>query len=292
MADYQTTLAEVFEVHRSRLRRIAYRMLGSTMDADDAVQEAWLHLSRSDSEAVENIGAWLTTVVSRICLDMLRSRGRNLGEPWSEDSPNHPLQTEGLQDPEDEALLAESVGTALMVVLDRLTPGERVSFVLHDLFGVSFPEIARLLQRSEGATRQLASRARRTVRGAVSEDPIDQVRQWDLVAAFLSASRAGNFRALLMLLDPEVVLRADAQAVQMGAAGLVSGAPEVAQTFLGRARGAAMAVIDGFAGAVWAPQGTPLVVFIFSMAQEKVSAIDVIADRDHVQRLHVRIGTV
>src|SRR5262245_44253797 len=216
-------LAERFEEHRSHLEAVAYRMLGSASEADDAVQEAWIRLSRTDTGEVDNLGGWLTTVVARVCLDMLRSRTARREEPWDAHVPERFASTERLADPEYEAVLADSVGPALLVVLETLAPAERLAFVLHDMFGVPFDEIAAIVGRSPDAARQLASRARRRVQGAdtASTDPD---RQREVVDAFLAAARGGDFEALLALLDPDVVLRADAAAVTTGAPREIVGA--------------------------------------------------------------------
>src|SRR5262245_51274597 len=202
-------LADRFEEHRAHLRGVAYRMLGSLSEVDDAVQEAWLRLSRSDAADIENLGGWLTTVVARVCLDMLRSRQSRREEPFTADAPEPAATgTQGGSSPEEEALLADSVGLALLVVLDRLTPAERLAFVLHDMFAVPFEEIAPIVGRSTEAARQLASRARRRVCGGEAPDP-DLVRQREVVEAFLAALRAGDFEGLLAVLDPDLVVRAD-----------------------------------------------------------------------------------
>src|SRR5437588_7467652 len=248
-------LAEQFEAYRSHLRAVAYRMLGSVAEADDAVQESWLRLSRSDTSGVKNLGGWLTTVVARVCLDMLRSRESRREESLDEQVPDPIVSREDGIDPEYEALLADSVGLALLVVLDTLNPPERLAFVLHDLFAVPFDEIAPIVGRSPTATRQLASRARRRVQAAATDSDVDLTRQREVVDAFLAASRGGDFDALLAVLDPDVVLRADRAAVHTGAKREVRGAPAVAETFSGRARGAKPALVDGAVGAVWAPGG-------------------------------------
>src|SRR5215469_4287055 len=229
-AQYQW-LAEQFEANRSHLQAVAYRMLGSLSEADDAVQESWLHLSRSDTSGVLNLGGWLTTVVARICLDMLRSRKARREESLETSMPTSTPNHEAGADPEQEALLADAVGLAMLVVLDTLNPAERVAFVLHDVFAMPFDEIARVVERSETATRQLASRARRRVHGAEATNDPDLTRQHAVVDAFLAASRAGDFDALLALLDPEVVFRADRTAVPAGALAEVHGAPLVARQF-------------------------------------------------------------
>src|SRR5436309_9638752 len=214
--DEHQWLAEQFEAERPHLRAVAYRMLGSLSEAEDAVQESWLHLSRSDTSDVANLGGWLTTVVARICLDMLRSRKSRHEESLDVHVPDPIASHEEGIDPEQEALLADSVGLALLVVLDTLNPAERLAFVLHDLFGVPFDEIASIVGRSPTAARQLASRARRRVQGAATAPDVDLTRQREVVDAFLAASRGGDFDALLAVLDPDVVLRADSAAVHMG----------------------------------------------------------------------------
>src|SRR5579859_5860679 len=227
----QDWLAEQFEANRPHLRAVAYRMLGSLSEADDAVQESWLHLSRADSSAVKNLGGWLTTVVARVCLDQLRarkSRREDSLESAGASVPEPIMSREDGGNPEDEALLADSVGLALLVVLDALTPAERLAFVLHDLFAVPYDEIAPIVGRSPTAARQLASRARRRVQGAATDPDVDVTRQREVVDAFLAASRGGDFNALLALLDPDVVLRADHAAVHEGASREVRGAVAVA----------------------------------------------------------------
>src|SRR6185295_5898583 len=223
--DEHIWMAERFETHRHRLEQVAQRILGSGGEAADAVQEAWLRFSRSDSQAVENLGGWLTTVVARICLDILRARTSRREEPDG-DALSTAERHAPAADPEQDARTADAVGIALMVVLDRLAPAERVAFVLHDLFDVSFDEIARIVDRSPVAARQLASRARRRVQGASSTESGDRTRQREVVEAFLAASRDGDFNALLALLDPQVVLRADRLAVEASAARVAAGAPK------------------------------------------------------------------
>src|SRR5688572_29843723 len=274
-------LAERFEADRTRLQAVAYRLLGSTGEADDAVQEAWLRLSRSDTSEVENLSGWLTTVVSRVCLDMLRSRRTRREEP---------LEIEGESilddaDPAHEAVLAESVGLAMQAVVQRLAPAERVAFVLHDVFGVSFDEIAAIVGRTPVAARQLASRGRRRVQGA-SEDgrAADAARQRDIVEAFFRASREGDLQALLAVLDPDVALRPDAEALRMGTrtgwlTSEIHGARAVAEQFSGAAQAAQLALIDGMPGAVWSAGGRPVVVFAFTVRNGKVVEIELAADR-------------
>jgi len=288
--DEHEWLAERFEEHRSHLRAVAYRMLGSRSEADDAVQEAWIRVSRSDTSGVENLRGWLTTIVARLCLDMLRSRTARAEEPLEGSAHAPELIASGKAgiDPEHEALLADSVGLALLVVLETLAPAERVAFVLHDMFDLPFDEIASIVGRSPAAARQLASRARRRVQGATAPD-VDRARQRAVVDAFLAASRGGDFAALLAVLDPDVVLRADPTAGRMGATAEVRGAKAVAETFKGRAQAAQPALVNGAAGLVWVAGGEPRVVFTFTTAGAKIVAIDLIADPDHLRRLDLAI---
>src|SRR5215468_6677390 len=260
-------------------------MLGSMTEAEDAVQEAWLRLTRSETSAVENLGGWLTTVVARICLDMLRSRKSLPEEPLSSDVPESIASRKEVIQPETEMLVADSVGLALLVVLETLSPAERVAFVLHDMFDLPFDEIAPIVGRSTTAARQLASRARRRVHGASAVSDADFTRQREVVDAFLAASRGGDFGALLAVLDPEVVLRADAAAVRAGAPGEVHGAAEVAGTFSGRARAVRPALVNGAAGAVWMQRGQPRMVFGFTVSGGKIVAIDLLADPERIRRL-------
>jgi RNA polymerase sigma factor (sigma-70 family) len=281
--DDRDWLARRFEDHRGHLRAVAYRMLGSTSEADDAVQEAWLRLSRSDAGAVDNLGGWLTTVVARVCLNMLQARSARREDPVGEDLPEPAAGRRDGDDPEQQALQAEGVGLALLVVLDTLTPAERLAFVLHDLFAVPFEEIAPIVERSPAAARQLASRARRRVQGAPPPDA-DLARQRAVVDAFLAASREGDFDALVALLDPEVVVRADRAAVRSGASEEVRGAAAVAGTFSGRARAARPALVDGAPGAVWAPGGRPRVAFGFTVTSGRIVRIDLLADPERLAR--------
>jgi len=278
-----------FEAHRAHLRAVAVRMLGSPSDADDAVQEAWIRLRRSDTSDVANLGGWLTTVVARVCLDTLRSRSSRREDPWDVELAELVAESgtvgaapsgTGTGDPAAEAELADSVGLALLVVLETLAPAERLAFVLHDLFGLPFEEIADIVDRSPAATRQLASRARRRVRSAdvdIDEERVD-TRQRDVVAAFLAASRGGDLTRLLELLDPDVVVRSDAAAVAMGSPPEVRGADAVAEMFRGRARGARLARFGGRLGAVWSVRGTPKVGFAFTVADGRVTGIELLAD--------------
>ena len=286
--DEHVWLAERFEENRTHLRAVAYRMLGSLSEADDAVQESWLRLSRSDTSGVENLGGFLTTVVARVCLDMLRSRRSRREEPLDLHLPEPVVSGADGTDPEHQALLADSVGPALLVVLDTLAPAERLAFVLHDMFAVPFDQIAPIMGRSPAAARQLASRARRRVHGATVPDA-DLTRQRTVVDAFLTASRDGDFDALLALLDPDVVLRADHAAVQVGASKEVHGAAAVAATFAGRARAARPALVNGVAGAVWAPGGRPRIVFDFTMSDGKIVAIELLADPERLRRLDLAV---
>jgi RNA polymerase sigma-70 factor (ECF subfamily) len=282
-------LAERFEANRGHLRGVAYRMLGSMSEADDAVQEAWLRLSRSGASGVDNLGGWLTTVVARVCLDMLRSRKSRREEPLGPHVPEPVVNRDDRIHPEQEALVADSVGPALLVVLETLAPAERIAFVLHDLFGVPFEEIAPIVGRSPTAARQLASRARRRVHGARTAEPSDVSHQRAIVDAFLAASRRGDFQALLALLDPDAVLRADSTVVQSGAAPEVRGAEAVAATFSGRARAARLALINGAPGLVWSQGGQPRVVFEFTIRDGKVVGIELSADPERLAGLDLRL---
>jgi RNA polymerase sigma factor (sigma-70 family) len=278
-------LADRFEQNRSRLRAVAQRMLGTPHEAEDAVQEAWLRLSRADTGEVGNLAGWLTTVVSRVCLDMLRSRAARrediaeVPETLVSDEPQ----------PESQALVADAIGPALLVVLDTLRPGERLAFVLHDMFAVPFPEIAGIVGCSPAAARQLASRGRRKVQGVASRDdngdestetaPDDAVRRRTVVSAFMAASRGGDFAALLALLHPEAVLRVDNAAVKMGSIPAVQGAAAVAESLSGKARAVLLTLIDGAPGAVWSLRGVPQVAFVFTIGDDAlISAIDLVAD--------------
>jgi len=282
-------LAKQFEANRTHLQAVAYRMLGSLSEADDAVQESWLRLSRSDTSGIENLGGWLTTVVARICLDMLRSRNsrreESLEAAVAESIESH---EEGI-DPEQEVLLADSVGLALLVVLDTLPPAERLALVLHDIFAVPFDEIAAIVERSETAARQLASRARRRVRGAETAKPADLERQRAVVDAFLAASRGGDFDALLTVLDPEVVFRADHVAAQKGAESLVRGASVVARQFSGRAQGARTALVDGSVAAIVAPRGHLFLVLNFTIRNDKIVEIEAVADPARLHQIDLAV---
>jgi RNA polymerase sigma-70 factor (ECF subfamily) len=280
----QAWLAEEFEAHRAHLRAVALRMLGSPAEADDAVQEAWFRLSRSDASQIESLGAWLTTVVSRVSLDMLRSR---TSRREISDASAAADSVVADASPEDEALLGEMVGSALLVVLETLTPAERLAFVLHDLFAVPFDEIAGILGRSVPATKMLASRARRKVQGSDASGEVDRERQRAVVDAFLAASRAGEFEALLALLDPDIVLEADAAAVQMGSPERLRGAASVAGMFSGRAEAARAAFIDEGVGMVWFVGGKPKVVWEFMVDEGRVVHIDMVASGERLAELEV-----
>jgi len=276
-------LATRFEENRERLHVVAYRILGSEPEAEDAVQEAWIRLSRSDTGSIDNLGGWLTTVVGRICLDMLRTRRGRPERPIGDHSPT--IADAAVPDPELEAVQADSVGLALLVVLETLTPAERLAFVLHDMFAVPYDDIAPILGRSPAAARQLASRARRRVQGTPEPPGTDAVRQKEVVTAFLAASRAGDFAALLELLDPEVVLRADAAVLARNPAATptASGAAAVAGAFSGRAQAARLALVDGLAGLVWWQRGEPQVVFSFTVADGRITAIELLGNPDYLR---------
>jgi RNA polymerase sigma-70 factor, ECF subfamily len=288
--DKRDFLVEQFEEHRTHLRAVAYRMLGSVSEADDAVQETWLRLSRSDTSEVENLGGWLTTVLGRVCLDMLRSRKSRREESLGARVPEPIAGRADGADPEQEALLSDSVGLALLVVLETLTPAERLAFVLHDMFAVPFDEIAPIVGRSPDAARQLASRARRRVRGADTSHDLDLTRQREVVDAFLAAARDGDFDALVAVLDPDVVLRADRAALPADAPREVRGAPAVARRALvGRARAARPALVDGAVGVVVAPRGRLLMVLDFKIRGGKIVEIDAVADPERLNQLDLAL---
>jgi RNA polymerase sigma factor (sigma-70 family) len=285
-------LAERFEEERTHLQGVAYRMLGSLSEADDAVQQAWLRLSRADTSEVENLGGWLTTVVARVCLDMLRSRESRREEPLGVRLPEPIVSREDGIDPEQEALLADSVGLALLVVLDTLAPAERLAFVLHDLFAMPFDEIAPIVGRSSTAVRQLASRARRRVQGAARVPDADLARQREVVDAFLAAARGGDFDALLAVLDPDVVVRSDLGAVPPGASREVRGAPAVAEQALTFARlspFAQPALVNGAAGLVVARHGRPISVMGFTITGGKIVEIDILVDPQRLRQLDLAV---
>jgi RNA polymerase sigma-70 factor (ECF subfamily) len=290
--DDQEWLAKRFEEHRTRLRAVAYRMLGSLSEAEDAVQDAWLRLSRSDVSDIENLGAWLTTVVARVSLNMLRSRRSRHEEPLGVHLPEPIVDRADGTDPEHEALIAGSVGLALLVVLETLAPAERLAFVLHDMFGVPFDEIATIVDRSPEAARQLASRARRRVRGASPMPDADLTAQQKVVDAFLEAAREGNFDALLAVLDPDVVLRADVGEVPTGALLEVRGARAVASRALSYSRldlRTRPALINGVAGAVTTMHGQAFSVGAFTVRNGRIVEIDILADPARLRELDLTI---
>jgi RNA polymerase sigma-70 factor, ECF subfamily len=290
--DESERLATRFENHRAYLRSVAYRMLGSLDEADDAVQEAWLRLNRSDTSDVENLGGWLTMVVARVGLDMLRSRKARREAPLGADLHEPIVSQQDEINPEQEALLADSMGLALLVVLDTLDPAERLAFVLHDMFAVPFDQIASIVGRSPVAARQLASRARRRVQGAASVPDADLARQREVVDAFLAASRSGDFEALLAVLDPDVVVRADRVAARADAPQQVRGATAVAKQALSYARLAQFAqpaLVNRDIGIIVAPSGRLSAVMVFTFKHDKIVAIDVLADRARLSQLNLAI---
>lgn len=291
--DDRDRLTERFEEHRPRLRAVAYRMLGSVSEADDAVQEAWLRTIRADTGEVENLEAWLITVVSRLCLNVLRSREQRREEPLDVQAQDPAVGHEDGGDPEHEAVLADSVGLALLVVLDTLTPAERLAFVLHDMFDVPFDDVAPIVGRSSQAVRQLASRARRRVKGAApAPDSGDPDRRRAVVDAYLAATRGGDFDALVALLDPDVVLRADPAVGPTPGPLVIRGARVVAKGALAsaeRARVTQVALVNGSAGLVMAPRGRLYLVLAFTIVDGKITEIDVIAEPDRVRRLDLAV---
>jgi RNA polymerase sigma factor (sigma-70 family) len=287
--DEHEWLADRFEEHRPHLRAVAYRMLGSLAEADDAVQDTWLRLTRAGADEVENLGGWLTTVVARVCLNMLRSRATRREEPLGPHLPDPVISPPGTLQPEEEALLADSVGLALLVVLDSLSPAERLAFVLHDMFELPFDEIAPMVGRSPTAARQLASRARRRVRGAElpAPDP-DLARQRAVVDAFFRAARGGDFDTLVSLLDPDVVLRSDFGARRPAAPRVTRGAAAVArQALIGALPTAHLhpALVNGAAGVVVTVDGRPFAVLGFTVTEGRIVEIDAIADPERVRRI-------
>jgi RNA polymerase sigma factor (sigma-70 family) len=295
MMDTHNWLVEQFEAERPRLRAMAYRMLGSLAEAEDAVQEAWLHLSRSDTSTVSNLGGWLTTVVARVCLNMLHARASRREESLEASVPASITSREGGIDPEEEAELADAVGLALLVVLDTLSPAERLAFVLHDIFSVPFDEIASLVERSPTATRQLASRARRRVRGSAMGKDADLAGSREVVDAFLAASREGSFDALLAVLDPDIVVRSDRAAVSRGAAREIRGAQAVARVaraarhLLGHTRFAQPVLVDGAVGIVVAPRVGLRFLLRLTIRHGKIVAIDTVADPAHLHQLRLAV---
>jgi RNA polymerase sigma factor (sigma-70 family) len=290
--DESDFLADRFEAHRSHLKAVAYRMLGSLSEAEDAVQEAWLRLSRSDTRDIENLGGWLTTVVGRVCLDMLRSRTARREDPLEVHLPDPLVSHADGSDPEHEALLADAVGLALLVVLEALGPAERLAFVLHDMFAVPYEEIAPIVGRSPAAARQLASRARRRVQGAAPVPDPDLARQRQVVDAFLAAARDGDVDALVAVLAPDVVLRADRGGVPAGGLTQIHGAAAVAGqalTFARFAYSAQPALVNGAAGVVNTANGQPMSVMSFTITRGKIVAIDILADPNRLRRLDLTV---
>jgi len=278
-------LTTQFEANRPRLEAVAYRMLGSHGDAEEAVQETWIRLRRTDPDGIENVGGLLTTVVGRVCLDRLRARRARPEDPTDGELERPMVEPSAADDPEAEVVLAESVGAALLVVLDLLSPAERVAFVLHDVFAVPFDDVAEILGRSPDATRQLASRARRRLQGTEPTAGLDLVRQRDVVDAFLRAARGGDFDALLQLLHPDVELVPDAAAVAMGSLREMHGARDVATALSGGAQGARLAIIEGLAGFVWAPGGQTRGVVEFTIHDGRIVEINVTGDADRIAEL-------
>ena len=290
--DEREFLAQQFEEHRTRLRAVAYRMLGSLSEADDAVQETWLRLNRIDSDEVENLGGWLTTVVARVSLNMLRSRRSRPEEPLDARMPEPIVDRADGTDPEHEALLADSVGLALLVVLETLNPPERLAFVLHDMFAVPFDEIAPIVDRSPEAARQLASRARRRVQGEKAIPDADLDTQREVVHAFLAAARDGDFEGLLEVLDPDVVLRADRGAVAIGSARVVRGAANVARGALAFSRldiAVRPALVNGAVGTVTLRDGRPFTIAGFTIRNRRIVEMDIIADPERLNRLDLEV---
>ncbi len=288
--DASDLLARRFEAERGRLRAMAYRMLGSLSEADDAVQDAWVRLTTTEVEAIESLGAWLTTVVGRICLNILRSRVAH-GELPLDDSIPEPAERRPGSDPEEEALMADAVGLALLVVLDSLQPADRLAFVLHDMFDVPFDRIAAILGKTPEAARQLASRARRRVRGSAAPSP-DAARQRRAVEAYLAAVRSGDFEALISLLAPDVVLTADAAATPAHIAAMLRGSQEVARAAVAsalRAPFARVALLDGAPGLVVAPRGRLRLVLAFTVDGDRISSVDVVADPERLRSVEISL---
>ncbi|MEJ2215126.1 MAG: sigma-70 family RNA polymerase sigma factor [Gemmatimonadota bacterium] len=276
--DERELLARRFEKNREHLRGVAYRMLGSAAEADDAVQEAWLRMSRAGAGGVDNLGGWMTTIVGRVCLDMLRTRKARREETLGVHQPQPRAARRHPRTPEEDAELAEAVGLALLVVLETLKPAERVAFVLHDMFDLPFDEIAPIVGRTPVATRQLASRARRRVRGASTSD-VDRSRKREVVEAFIAAAKAGDFEALVAVLDPDVVFRCDAQAIRMGGPAEVHGPTAVAEFFKGRADAALSGLIDDEVGILVPVKGRMLLVLRLTFGGGRITSLDAVADR-------------
>ncbi len=283
----QAGLAAAFEMHRKHLQSVAYRMLGSWSEAEDAVQETWLKLGRVDSKEIENMGGWLTTVVSRVCLDQLRSRKSMREDSLEGYLPEIASNQANIGDPEQEAVLADSVGIALLVVLGNLSPAERITFVLHDVFAMPFHEIAPIIGKSDAATRQLGSRARQRIRGAKATSEVDLNLQRDIVQAFLAAAHTGDFDALVSALDPDVVLRDDRQSASSR---VTRGAAALAKQISGRAQKAAqLALVNGSVGIIVAPQGKLMYILQFSMHNGKIAEVDLISDPARIRRLELSV---
>jgi RNA polymerase sigma factor (sigma-70 family) len=290
--DQREWMAQQFEAHRQHLRAVAYRMLGSLSEADDALQEAWLRVSKAEASEVENVGGWLTTVVARVCLNLLRSRRTRREESIEVHVPDPLVSFESESDPEQEAILADSVGLALLVVLETLSPAERLAFVLHDMFGVSFEEVAPMVERTPAAARQLASRARRRVRGAAPSPDADLRRQREVVDAFFAAARDGDFEALVAVLDPDVVLRSDGGLRRPESTLVAHGAEAVAARAGSYARLSPWvrpAIVNGVAGVVVAPRGRPFSVMAFTVRAGRIVAIDALSDPDRLSELALDI---
>lgn len=289
MTEEMKLLSEEFERHRPHLRAVAYRMLGSVSEADDAVQDAWLRVSRAERGSVDNMGGWLTTIVARVCLNLLRSRRQRREEPYDVHVPDPIVSPEGSPGPEQQALLADSVGLALLVVLDQLTPAERLAFVLHDLFDMPFAEIGPMLDRTPAAARQLASRARRRVRSAPEPDP-NLARQREVVDAFFAAANSGDLESLIAVLHPDVVLRSDGGVTRPQLTMVLHGPEAVAQQAFASTRMGPFVhrvLVNGAAGVVVAPHGQPQFVMAFAVSRSRIAAIDVLSDPDRLAQLAV-----
>jgi RNA polymerase sigma-70 factor (ECF subfamily) len=292
--DERDWLADRFQEHRGHLKAVAYRMLGSLAEADDAVQEAWLRLSRSDTQKIDNLRAWLTTVVARVCLNVLRSRNVRREEPMGVHVPDPLVSREDALDPEHEIVLADSVGLALQVVLDTLAPAERLAFVLHDMFDVPFEQIAAMMDRSPDAARQLASRARRRVRGVAPVPDSDLARQRAVVQAFFTAARGGDFDALVAVLHPDIVLRSDGGAARPGVSRIIRGATAVARSAVRFARPSAVvrpALVNGAAGVVIVEDGQPVTIMGFTVSNGKIVEIDAISDPERLRQVDAVVSS-
>lgn len=284
--DETELLAQRFETHRAHLHKVAYRMLGSATEAEDALQEAWLRVSRAGADDVDNVRGWMTTIVGRVCLDRLRAHNARREEMLGGEEPDPAAVSRPVRGADEDVELADSVGLALLIVLETLKPAERVAFVLHDMFDISFDEIAPIVGRTSEATRQLASRARRRVRGASTSDA-DQFRKRQVAEAFLAAARAGDFEALVAVLDPDVVLRGDAEAARLGGQAELHGAAAVAGFFKGKAQAAVPGLVDGEVGILVSPQGRMLLVLELTFDDGRISAIRAVADRGTIASLEL-----